>query len=172
MQVAIIAAVAQHGVIGLRGGIPWRLPADLRYFKRIALGHHLLMGRKAYESMGKPLQGRVNVVVSGKPGLVLEGCHVVDSLQAGTPIRQSAIEKGALTVSPNTEVLDIETEHGRVKAVVTDRGRIEADYVVVACGVWSPRSGRMAGATIPLTPAPSGVRGLRPRRGGQLCDRL
>ena len=78
---------------------------------------------------------------------------VVDSLQAGTLMRESAMAKGALTVSPNTEVLDIETERGRVTAVVTDRGRVEADHVVVACGVWSPRIARMAGATIPLTPA-------------------
>jgi glycine cleavage system aminomethyltransferase T/glycine/D-amino acid oxidase-like deaminating enzyme len=78
---------------------------------------------------------------------------VVDSLQAGTLMRESAMSKDALTVSPNTEVSDIETENGRVKAVVTDRGRIETDYVVVACGVWSPRIAKMAGATIPLTPA-------------------
>jgi glycine cleavage system aminomethyltransferase T/glycine/D-amino acid oxidase-like deaminating enzyme len=91
-------------------------------------------------------------------GVILGGFYtpavsVVDSLQAGTLMRESSMSKDALTVSPNTEVLDIETERGRVKAVVTDRGRVEADYVVVACGVWSPRIARMAGATIPLTPA-------------------
>lgn len=86
-------------------------------------------------------------------GFYTPSVSVVDSLQAGTLMRQSAMDKGALTVSPNTEVLDIETENGKVKAVVTDRGRIEADYVVVACGVWSPRIAAMAGATIPLTPA-------------------
>jgi glycine cleavage system aminomethyltransferase T/glycine/D-amino acid oxidase-like deaminating enzyme len=86
-------------------------------------------------------------------GFYTPSVSVVDSLQAGTLMRQSAMDRGALTVSPNTEVLDIETERGRVKAVVTDRGRIEADYVVVACGVWSPRIAQMAGATIPLTPA-------------------
>jgi glycine cleavage system aminomethyltransferase T/glycine/D-amino acid oxidase-like deaminating enzyme len=90
--------------------------------------------------------------------ILLGGFHtpavsVVDSLQAGTLMRESAMAKGALTSSPNTEVLDIETERGRVTAVVTDRGRIETEYVVVACGVWSPRIAAMAGATIPLTPA-------------------
>jgi glycine cleavage system aminomethyltransferase T/glycine/D-amino acid oxidase-like deaminating enzyme len=80
-------------------------------------------------------------------GFYTPSVSVVDSLQAGTLMRQSAMDRGALTVSPNTEVLDIETERGRVKAVVTDRGRIEA------CGVWSPRIAQMAGATIPLTPA-------------------
>lgn len=86
-------------------------------------------------------------------GFYTPSVSVVDSLQAGTLMRQSAIDAGALTVSPNTEVLDIETEGGRVKAVVTDRGRIETEYVVIACGVWSPRLAAMAGATIPLTPA-------------------
>jgi glycine cleavage system aminomethyltransferase T/glycine/D-amino acid oxidase-like deaminating enzyme len=86
-------------------------------------------------------------------GFYTPSVSVVDSLQAGTLMRESAMAKGALTVSPNTEVLDIETERGRVTAVVTDRGRVESEYVVVACGVWSPRIARMAGATIPLTPA-------------------
>ncbi|HZD22447.1 MAG TPA: FAD-dependent oxidoreductase [Acidimicrobiia bacterium] len=86
-------------------------------------------------------------------GFYTPSVSVVDSLQAGTLMRQNALDKGALTVSPNTEVLDIETENGWVNAVVTDRGRIECEHVVIACGVWSPRIARMAGATIPLTPA-------------------
>ena len=90
--------------------------------------------------------------------ILVGGCYfptvsAVDSLRAGTIFRERAQAKGALTSLPNTEVLAIETDRGRVKAVVTDRGRITADYVVIACGVWSPRIARMAGATIPLTPA-------------------
>jgi heterotetrameric sarcosine oxidase gamma subunit len=77
----------------------------------------------------------------------------VDSLQAGTLMRESAVAKGVLKVFAGTEVLDVETENGKVTAVVTDRGRIEAEHVVIACGVWSPRIAEMAGATIPLTPA-------------------
>ena len=78
---------------------------------------------------------------------------VVDSLQAGTIQRQRALDKGALTVSANTEVLDVEVEQGQVTAVVTDRGRVTCDHIVVACGVWSPRIAAMAGARIPLVPA-------------------
>ena len=77
----------------------------------------------------------------------------VDSLRAGTIFREKAQSLGALQTFANTEILGLETNHGRVMAVVTDRGRIEAEYVVIACGVWSPRIARMAGATIPLTPA-------------------
>ncbi|MBA3263327.1 MAG: GcvT family protein [Thermoleophilaceae bacterium] len=78
---------------------------------------------------------------------------VVDSLRAGTLMREAAQESGALTVSANTEVLGIDVEHGRVTRVRTTRGDIEAEVVVICCGVWSPRLARMAGASIPLTPA-------------------
>ena len=77
----------------------------------------------------------------------------VDSLRAGTIFREKATALGALQTFANVEVLNLETERGRITAVVTDRGRVEAEYVVIACGVWSPRIARMAGATIPLTPA-------------------
>jgi glycine cleavage system aminomethyltransferase T/glycine/D-amino acid oxidase-like deaminating enzyme len=78
---------------------------------------------------------------------------VVDSLRAGTLLREEAADSGALTVAANTEVLGIDVERGRVKRLHTTRGEIEADVIVVACGVWSPRLARMAGASIPLTPA-------------------
>jgi glycine cleavage system aminomethyltransferase T/glycine/D-amino acid oxidase-like deaminating enzyme len=78
---------------------------------------------------------------------------VVDSLRAGTLMREQAQQSGALTLSANTEVLDIEVERGRVKGLRTDRGDVETDTIVICCGVWSPRLARMAGASIPLTPA-------------------
>ncbi|HEX3277662.1 MAG TPA: FAD-binding oxidoreductase, partial [Thermoleophilaceae bacterium] len=78
---------------------------------------------------------------------------VVDSLRAGTLMREAAIDAGALTVSANTEVLGIEVEGGRITGVSTTRGDISTEVVVIACGVWSPRLARMAGASIPLTPA-------------------
>jgi glycine cleavage system aminomethyltransferase T/glycine/D-amino acid oxidase-like deaminating enzyme len=78
---------------------------------------------------------------------------VVDSLRAGTLLREEAANAGALAVSANTEVLGIDVERGRVRRVRTTRGDVETDVVVIACGVWSPRLARMAGACIPLTPA-------------------
>jgi glycine cleavage system aminomethyltransferase T/glycine/D-amino acid oxidase-like deaminating enzyme len=77
---------------------------------------------------------------------------VVDSLRAGTLMREYAQSKGALTIMPSTEVLDIETENSKVKSVVTNKGTLPVDYIVIACGLWSPRIARMAGATIPLVP--------------------
>jgi heterotetrameric sarcosine oxidase gamma subunit len=81
------------------------------------------------------------------------GVGVVDSLRAGTIMRERATELGALTVVPNAEVVGIDVEEGRVARVRTDKGDVETEYVLVACGVWSPKIAAMAGAHIPLTPA-------------------
>ncbi len=86
-------------------------------------------------------------------GFYTPSVSVVDSLQTGTLMREEAIGKGVLQVFANTEVFSMEVVDGTIKAVVTDKGRIEAEHVVIACGVWSPRIAKMAGATIPLTPA-------------------
>jgi glycine cleavage system aminomethyltransferase T/glycine/D-amino acid oxidase-like deaminating enzyme len=86
-------------------------------------------------------------------GFHTPGVGVVDSLRAGTLMRERAQELGALTIGAGVEVIGIDVERGRVRRVRTDAGDIEADVVVIACGVWSPRIARMAGASIPLTPA-------------------
>jgi glycine cleavage system aminomethyltransferase T/glycine/D-amino acid oxidase-like deaminating enzyme len=86
-------------------------------------------------------------------GFNTEGVGVVDSLRAGTLMREKAVAMGSLTVAANTEVTGIDVEHGRVACVRTSAGDIQTDCVVIACGVWSPRVAAMAGATIGLTPA-------------------
>ena len=100
----------------------------------------------------------VELVPFVDPSVVVGGFYtpsvgVVDSLRAGTIMRERAQETGALTTVPNVEVTGMTVVDGRIRAVETDRGTIEAPVVVVACGVWSPRIARMAGARIPLTPA-------------------
>jgi glycine cleavage system aminomethyltransferase T/glycine/D-amino acid oxidase-like deaminating enzyme len=86
-------------------------------------------------------------------GFYCSGVGVVDSLRAGTLMREQARAQGALAVVPNTEILGIDVERGRVRGVRTSRGTVRADVVAICCGVWSPRVARMAGASIPLTPA-------------------
>ncbi len=81
------------------------------------------------------------------------GVGVVDSLEAGTLMRKRAQELGALTIGAGVEVTGLDVENGRIRRVRTDSGDIETDTVVIACGVWSPRIAKMAGASIPLTPA-------------------
>jgi glycine cleavage system aminomethyltransferase T/glycine/D-amino acid oxidase-like deaminating enzyme len=90
--------------------------------------------------------------------VILGGFHsptvgVVDSLRTGTLMREQSVDAGALTVAAGVEVVDVATENGRVVGVRTNEGDIETETVVIACGVWSPRLARMAGASIPLTPA-------------------
>ena len=67
MTVTIVAAVARNGVIGVDGGLPWHLPDDLRRFKALTMGHVLVMGRRTYESIGRPLPGRTTIVVTRRP---------------------------------------------------------------------------------------------------------
>jgi len=86
-------------------------------------------------------------------GFYTPSVGIVDSLRFGTIARERAQEQGALSVFANTEVLGIDVENRRVKRIRTSRGDIETETVVVCCGVWSPKIARMAGASIPLTPA-------------------
>jgi glycine cleavage system aminomethyltransferase T/glycine/D-amino acid oxidase-like deaminating enzyme len=85
-------------------------------------------------------------------GFYTPGVAVVDSLRAGTLRRERAAEAGALTVLANTEVAGMDVERGRVRRLHTSRGTIDAETVVIACGVWSPLLARLAGAAVPLTP--------------------
>ena len=72
--------MARNRVIGRDNQLPWRLPADLAYFKRVTMGHPIIMGRRTYESIGRPLPGRLNIVVSRTPQFGAPGCTVVPSL--------------------------------------------------------------------------------------------
>jgi len=80
-EIAIIVAMAQNRTIGIDNALPWRIPEDLRHFKALTMGHHMIMGRKTYDSIGKPLPGRTTVVVSRDRSLEIEGCIVAHSLQ-------------------------------------------------------------------------------------------
>jgi dihydrofolate reductase len=91
MTVSLIAAVARGGVIGRSGTIPWRLPSDIAYFKRTTMGHPVIMGRKTMESIGGPLPGRTNIVVTRNPEYSLPGVITARSAEealeraTGTP---------------------------------------------------------------------------------------
>jgi dihydrofolate reductase len=80
--IVIVVAIAGNGVIGAQGGLPWRVRADLRKFRALTMGKPIVMGRKTYESIGRPLDGRDNIVVSRTPGFRPEGVIVVPDLEA------------------------------------------------------------------------------------------
>lgn len=79
-MISIIAALAENRVIGVNNTLPWRLPNDLKHFRRLTTGHAIVMGRKNYESIGKPLPERTNIVVTRNSGYRADGCLVAHSL--------------------------------------------------------------------------------------------
>jgi dihydrofolate reductase len=80
MRLSIIAAMSANRVIGKDNDLPWRLPADWKHFKSLTMGHHLIMGRKTFESIGQPLPGRTTVVVTRQTGYAPEGVLVARSI--------------------------------------------------------------------------------------------
>mgnify|MGYP001547839902 CR=1 FL=1 len=82
MKLSMIAAMGNNRAIGLDNKMPWHLPADLKWFKKTTLGSPIIMGRKTYESIGFPLPGRLNIILSRNTNLEIEGCTVVNSLEA------------------------------------------------------------------------------------------
>lgn len=82
MIVSLIVAMARNRVIGIGGRLPWHFSEDLKYFKRLTMSKPIIMGRKTFESIGKPLPGRVNIVVTRNQNYAAEGVTVVGSLQS------------------------------------------------------------------------------------------
>jgi dihydrofolate reductase len=80
-RIYLLAAVASNGVIGKDNHLPWHLPEDLKHFKKLTLGHPVIMGRRTWESLGRPLPGRDNIVISGQPGYEAPGAAVANSLE-------------------------------------------------------------------------------------------
>lgn len=93
MEIAVIVAVAQNGVIGRAGALPWHLPGDLRRFRERTMGHHVVMGRRTWASIGRPLPGRTNVVLSRNTADELAGCKVVRSLASALQLAREAGER-------------------------------------------------------------------------------
>lgn len=81
-RIYLVAAVASNGIIGANGQLPWHLPEDLKHFKRLTLGHPIIMGRRTWESLGRALPGRENIVVTSQAGYRAEGAAVAASLEA------------------------------------------------------------------------------------------
>lgn len=84
MKISIVVAVSDNDAIGTGGDLLWRLPKDMQYFKEVTLGHHVVMGRKTYESIPekfRPLPGRVNVVITRQKGYQAPGCKIVSSVE-------------------------------------------------------------------------------------------
>lgn len=112
VEISLVAAVADNGVIGADGGMPWHLPADLAHFKRLTMGKPVLMGRLTWESIGKPLPGRRNLVLTRDPHWRAEGAERVSSMRGAI---EAADKQGApeLMVIGGAEVYRQALPHAR-----------------------------------------------------------
>jgi dihydrofolate reductase len=87
--ITLIAAMGKNRAIGLDGRMPWHLPAELQHFKRATMGKAIVMGRKTWQSIGRPLPGRQNIVISRNPGFVATGADVAGSLSAAVEVSKA-----------------------------------------------------------------------------------
>jgi len=91
-RVSIVAAVARNQAIGRKNQMPWRLPEDLKRFRRLTLGHAVVMGRRTFDSIGKPLPGRDNIVVTRSREWRHPGCRAANSIEAALALAQASQE--------------------------------------------------------------------------------
>lgn len=122
LPVSLIVAATRNQVIGLENQMPWHLPADLRYFKQRTLGKPIIMGRKTWESLGRPLPGRLNIVISRQADVALAGAEVFADLA-------SAIERGQ----------EWATQQGVDEVMVIGGGQIYQQAIALAQRVYLTR---------------------------------
>jgi dihydrofolate reductase len=92
IHISMIVAAAENGVIGRDGQLPWRQPTDLKTFRRLTMGRPIIMGRKTFQSIGKPLDGRTNIVVTRDKAFRADGIHCVYSLEAAIALARPVVE--------------------------------------------------------------------------------
>jgi len=118
---ALIVAVARNGVIGHQGGLPWHIPEDLKHFKKTTSGHAIIMGRKTYDSIGRPLPKRRNIVVTRQSNLELPGCDRAENLDEAIALARTtdpcpfiiggaSIYEEALSMATELHVTEIDRE--------------------------------------------------------------
>lgn len=129
-RIAFVVAVAENGVIGRDGALPWRLPSDLKRFRTLTLGKPMIMGRKTYESIGRPLDGRDTIVITRATDFSAPGVHVANSIeQAITLGRALAAERGAdeVAVIGGEEVFKLALPHADRIYLTLVRGQPAGD---------------------------------------------
>lgn len=137
--ISLVVAMDESGVIGRGGALPWRLPEDLRHFRRLTLGKTVLMGRKTWESLGKPLEGRRNWVLSRDPAFRPEGAEVFASLEQAL----AAHGDGELVVIGGAELYRQALPLARTIHLTRVHARVDGDTVFPA---WTPAAFRQTSA--------------------------
>jgi len=126
MQIVLVAAIGENNVIGYAGQLPWRLKSDLKHFRELTMNRPVVMGRKTYESIGKPLKGRTNIVLTRDLGLIAPGTVLATSMDAAFGIaRKDAAKRGVdeIMVIGGSDVFE---------ATMAMAGRLEITHVHAA----------------------------------------
>lgn len=126
MIISAIAAVAENGVIGNKGELPWHLPDDMKFFQRTTVNHHIITGRKNYESIPerfRPLRDRVNIVVTREEGYQAPGARVCSSLEAAIDIARVAEQKEVFIIGG-----------GQIYAEALEKGLVDRLYLTTVHG--------------------------------------
>jgi dihydrofolate reductase len=140
MQISAIVALANHNVIGRDNSIPWYLPEDLKWFKKHTLNHAIIMGRKCFESIGRPLPKRTNIVITRDMFYLVNGCTVVHSLSEALQIAQNEGETEAFIIGGGeiyAQSLDLCTKiyltevHADIEGEIIFPSILESDWKII-----------------------------------------
>ena len=124
MLISVIVAASTNNVIGVRGELPWRLAADLAHFKNVTMGKPVIMGRLTWDSIGRPLPGRQNIVVTRNPDFVADGCDVVASPAAA--LRAAGNEKEVMVIG-GSQIYELFLPKARRLYLTRVHAKIEGD---------------------------------------------
>lgn len=130
MMVSIVVAADEQNGIGINNRLPWRLSADLKYFRQLTTGHHIIMGRNTFESIGKPLPDRINIVLSTRDDVKAQGVIVVKNLSEALQIAQASGEKECMIIGG--------AQIYRQAIGLTDRIYMTRVHTVCHCDVFFP----------------------------------
>ena len=152
-RVALVVAMDEAGLIGADNGLPWRLPNDLKHFKRVTWGKPIVMGRRTFESIGRALPGRDNIVLTRDPSFQAAGCRVVHSLEAALA---SVPDAGEVMVIGGADIyrqalplaarIYLTRVHGRFRGDTHFPGDLDAGDWTEVCGAEQPADERNAHA--------------------------
>lgn len=141
-RVVLVAAVGRNGVIGDGQRMPWRLPSDMRRFRRLTMGKPVIMGRRTYDSIGRPLEGRLNIVVTRSSPTLPDGVRVAGDLDAALAIADAETDAGEVMVIGGGEIY--RAMIGRADALYITRVDVEpaGDVIFpkIDATVWKPVS--------------------------------
>ncbi len=126
-KISLIAAMGENRVIGSRGKIPWRMPADFEHFKNLTMGHPVIMGRKTLESIKRPLPGRTNIVITTQKDFKAEGCMVAGSLDDALRLAASAPGAEEIFVIGGEQIYKLALPKATVIYLTTVHGTFEGD---------------------------------------------